>query len=87
MWNSNEANYFVSNLAEYECLETYCISGRTGLYSNKLVNLLGHGGCQVVSVIDFYSGNLSSNPAEAYSFFCKKCVWKEQKKARVGPFL
>ena len=37
---------------------------------------MGRGGGQVVSVLDFYSNDPSSNPAEAYSFFCKICVWK-----------
>ena len=31
-------------------------------------------GGQVVSVLAFYSDDPSSNPAEAYSFFCKICV-------------
>ena len=34
------------------------------------------GGGQVVSVLVFYSANLSSNPADVYSFFCKICVEK-----------
>ena len=34
-------------------------------------NGLGRGGGgQVVSVLAFYSDDLSSNPGEAYSFFC-----------------
>ena len=41
--------------------------------------LLGRGGGQVVSVLDFYSDDPSSNPADVHSFFCKICVWKEQK--------
>ena len=32
------------------------------------------GGDQVVSALAFYSDNPSSNPAEAYNFFCKICV-------------
>ena len=39
----------------------------------------GRGGGQVVSVLAFYSDKSSSNPAKAYSFFCKICVWKELK--------
>ena len=39
----------------------------------------GGGGGQVVSVLAFYSDDPSLNPAAAYSFFCKICVWKEQK--------
>ena len=33
----------------------------------------GNGG-QMVSVLTFYSDNPSSNPADAYSFFCEICV-------------
>ena len=36
------------------------------------------GGGQVVSVLVFYSANLSSNPADVYSFFCKICVEKNE---------
>ena len=39
----------------------------------------GRGGGQAVSVLAFYSNDPSSNPADSYSFFCKICVWKEQK--------
>ena len=35
---------------------------------------MGRGGGQVVSVLDFYSVDPSSNPADVYSFFCKICV-------------
>ena len=35
---------------------------------------MGQGGDQVVSVLAFYSDDLSLDPAEAYSFFCKNCV-------------
>ena len=37
------------------------------------------GGGQVVSVYAFYSNDPSSNPADAYSFYCKIFVWKERK--------
>ena len=40
---------------------------------------LGRGGGQVVSVLNFYSDDPSSNPADVYSFFFKICVWKERK--------
>ena len=40
---------------------------------------MGRGGGQVVSVLALYSDDQSSNPAEAYIFFCKICVRKEQK--------
>ena len=41
---------------------------------------LGQGGSsQVVSVLDFDSDDPSSNPADAYRFSCKICVWKDQK--------
>ena len=44
----------------------------------------------VVSVLAFYSDDLSSNPAEAYSFFCNIVFEKKeskQKEAGVGPLL
>ena len=37
---------------------------------------IGGGGGPVVSVLSFYSEDPSSNPADAYSFFCNICVWK-----------
>ena len=37
------------------------------------------GGGLVVSMLAFYSDDLSSNPAEAYSFFCNKVVRKYRK--------
>ena len=37
---------------------------------------LGSGGGQVVSLLAFYTGDTSSNPSGAYSFFSKICVWK-----------
>ena len=40
---------------------------------------LRRGGGEVVSVLAFYSDDPSSNPAEANSYFCKICVWKERK--------
>ena len=53
-------------------------------------NWSSRGGGQVVSVITFNSDDPSLNPAEAYSFFCKICVWKRtkrnKKEAVVGPF-
>ena len=39
----------------------------------------GRGGGQVVSMLTFHADDLSSNSADAYSFFCEICVWKEQK--------
>ena len=45
----------------------------------KVCATLGRGGGQVVSVLAFYSNDPSSNPADAYSFFCRICVWKERK--------
>ena len=49
--------------------------------SFKKVSVLSRcdGGGYVVSLLPFYSNNPSSNPAEAYSFFCKMCVWNERK--------
>ena len=49
----------------------------------------GRGGSQVVSVLAFYSDDPSSNPAEAYSFFCKIVFEKnknEQKEAGLAHF-
>ena len=49
---------------------------------------LGRGIDQVVSVLAFYSDDLSSNPAEAYSFFCNIVFEKnenKQKEAGVSP--
>ena len=40
---------------------------------------LGRGGGQVVSVLDFYSNDPSSNPAYVSRFLCEICVWKERK--------
>ena len=40
----------------------------------KVCATLGRGGGQVVSVLAFYSNDPSSNPADAYSFFCRICV-------------
>ena len=40
---------------------------------------MGRGGGQVVSMLAFYYDDQSSNPTEAYRYFCKNCVWKEQK--------
>ena len=37
------------------------------------------GGGLVVSMLAFYSDDLSSNPAEAYSYFCNKVVRKDRK--------
>ena len=45
----------------------------------------------MVSVLASYSDDPRSNPAEAYSFFCKKIVFEKsknnQKEAGVDPFL
>ena len=50
--------------------------------------VVGRGGGQVVSMLDFYSDDPSSNPADVYSFFCKICVFgkneNKQKEASVG---
>ena len=60
---------------------------QVGRYEDKKVDL-GRGGGQVVSVLAFYYDDLSSNPPEAYSFFCKIVFEKnenKQKEAGVGP--
>ena len=44
---------------------------------------------KLVSVLDFYYDDPSSNPAKAYSLFCKFCALKKenkQKEAGDGPF-
>ena len=48
-------------------------------WSREVYFAEGCGGGQLVSVLAFYSDNPSSNPANAYSFFCKICFWKERK--------
>ena len=37
-------------------------------------NMCQYGGGQVVSMLDFYSDDPSSNPAKAYCFFLKICA-------------
>ena len=49
------------------------------LQLHKLCRSSGGGGGQVVSMQATYSDDPSSNPADAYSFLCKICIWKEQK--------
>ena len=39
----------------------------------------GNGGGQVVSMLNFYSGDTSLNPSEFYSFYTVKIVRKERK--------
>ena len=41
---------------------------------------MGRGGGQVVSVLAFYSGDQSSNPADANSFFVKFAFEKNKKR-------
>ena len=57
----------------------------------KWTNRNVHGGGQVVSVLSFYSINLSSNPAEVSSFSSVKYVFEQyknkQKEAGDGQFL
>ena len=51
--------------------------------------LWGCGGGQVVSVLAFYSDDLSSNPAEVYNFSVKLLLKRtkiNKKEAGVGPF-
>ena len=49
------------------------------LFNQTMIEYRGRGGGQVVSVLAFYSDDQSLNPADTFSFFCKICVWKEQK--------
>ena len=55
---------------------------------STLTGVRGRGGGQVVSVLTFYSNDLSSNPAEVYSFsvkcFCLKRTKIKQKDAWVA---
>ena len=44
----------------------------------------GRGGGQVVRVLAFYSDDPGSNPADAYSFFCKKLCLKQTKINKKG---
>ena len=41
----------------------------------------------MVSVLALFSDDPSSNPADAYSFFCKICVEKNKKRLRLAQFL
>ena len=43
---------------------------------------MGRGNGQVVSVCAFYSDDPSSNPSEAYSFFCKIVFEKNENKQK-----
>ena len=50
------------------------------MYVSKLVfSPLGRGGGQVVTMPALYSEDPSLNLADAYSFFCKICFWKQRK--------
>ena len=52
----------------------------------RLINKLhlGRGGGQVVSVLGLYSDDSSSNPAEAYSFFCNIVFENNENKQKRG---
>ena len=45
----------------------------------KKKSFFGRGGGQVISILTCYSDDPSSNPAEAYNFFCNICVLKQRK--------
>ena len=49
--------------------------------------ILCHSGGQVVSMLAFHSNNPSSNPPDAYSFFCKKLCLKRSKLCKKRPGL
>ena len=55
----------------------------------KIVLHVGRGGGQVVSMLAFFSDDPSSNPADAYSFFCKNFVgpglWVKADCTKKGP--
>ena len=45
---------------------------------------LGRGGAQVVTVVAFFSDDPSSNPPEAFSFFCNIVFEKNEHKQKRG---
>ena len=56
---------------------------------NTIASSVSHGCGQVVSVLAFFCDDPSSNPADAYSFFCKSCFKRpkiNKKEAGVCPF-
>ena len=55
-------------------------------FSVKYENEVGRGDGQMVSVLAFYSDNLSSNPAEIYNFSCKMVVEKNKKRLGMSHF-
>ena len=69
-------------------MKTFLFSSFSADSINKML-CLGRGGGQVVSVLAFYSDDLSSNPAEVYNFSNKIVIEKNENKqneAGVGPF-
>ena len=53
---------------------------RSVLSHDKESNILGRSGGQVVSVLAFYSDDLSSNPADTYSFSVQFVFEKNENK-------
>ena len=85
--SSYEGNVFAlnpdTNVFGPVCDDSWNIEGVSSILKSR-------GGGQVVRVLAFYSDNSSSNPAEAYSFFCEILCLKRTKinknKAGIGPF-
>ena len=82
-------------LRTYVYLKTWFIAGNLWTIRDLIVELILHkiktrlrgGGCQVVSLLALYSDELSSNPANDFSFFCLKRTKINKKEARIGQFL
>ena len=70
----------MAQLAERSLLTPSFILNIVQIKKNKL----GRGGGQVVSVLAFYSDDPSSNPADAYGFFCAFEFEKNDNKKRPG---
>ena len=63
----NHCNYD-KQTSKQTCGGTFKPIGTVFLVYLDRIRLLGRGGGQLVSTLAFYSDNLSSNPADAYSF-------------------
>ena len=65
-------NFVDPKLASFNKTALSCLSLESTRWKKQLRVDRGDG--QVVSVLLFYFDDPSSNPADAYSFFCKICV-------------
>ena len=79
---SHRALWWMRIRFQKPCKKLIRLSGLVAEAKLKTNNLKG--AAVVVSVLAFYSNDPSSNPADAYSFFCKICVWKERKYTKRG---